>query len=315
MDTKSLFAPVDYVNALWDMRVDGYTGFPYGVVSLKSYCSAKYGDSSNSNKLKAAIEKYAPAVKGQFKADDYARIWSGQGQIVDFETILGAVNANQEKFKTDPGFKGYFAKTDFLQAMLDDGCLGIDCIGFVGTFLDFAGINRGYYASVPMDYSNAFPFVQSFAEIRPLSVVVHCSGTHIQIINSIEQTHADRLVVTLCQRSKGGPQINTGVTLRRGTGAVLDVARFRAQKAERTSQAAYEQKYAGGSNRPSYRDFVNEAEAELRKECMTEPPNGLGYRQGAIFNIDGHGGNPVSGNVYVGTMKGLHVIDYNTETP
>lgn len=315
METKALFSPVEYVQALWDMRVDGYTGYPFGIVSLTSYCSAKYGDSSNTNKLRAAIEKYSPATKGQIPAADYNRIWSGQGQIVDFEIVLGAVNANKDKFAADPGFKAYFKNADFLQAMLDDGCLGIDCIGFVGTYLDFAGINRGYYASVPMDYCNAFPFVQSLADIRPLSVVVHCSGTHIQIIHTIEQVHTDHLVVTLCQSSKGGPQINKGVVLRRGTGAVLDVVKFRSQKAQRTSKEAYDAKYPPGSKRPSYGVFVNEAEADLRKECMVQPANGIGYRGGAVFSVDGQGGNPITGNVYVGSLKNLHVIDWATETP
>ena len=315
METKALFSPAEYVNALWNMQVDGYTGAPYGTASITCYSSAKYGNNSNTGKLKTAIEKYSPTTKGLFNLDHYNRIWSGQGEIVDFETILGAVNDQKEKFAADPFFKKYFTQTNFLQAMLDDGCLGIDCIGFIGTYLDFACINRGYYASVPMDYSNGFPFVQSLTEIKPLSVVIHCSGTHIQIINSIDQISNDRLAITICQSSSGGPQINKGVTLRRGTGPVIDVVKFRAEKGQRTSQAAYEAKKAKfPTYSNSYRDFVNEAEKALRAECMIEPPNGIGYRNGAVFSIDGAGKNPVAGNVYIGSLKTLHVINWNTET-
>jgi hypothetical protein len=315
MDIKALFSPAEYVNSLWDMRVDGYTGFPLGAVSLTSYCSAKYGNSSNTGKFKAAIEKYSPTTRASFKSDEYSRIWSGQGEINNFETVLRAVNDNKEKFAADPFFKQYFNKTDFLQAMLDDACLGIDCIGFVGTYLDFACINRGYYASVPMDYCNAFPFVQDFTQIGALSVVVHCSGTHIQIINSIDSIFKDHLVVTLCQSSAGGPQINKGVTVRHGTGFVLDVDKFRAEKGQRISQAAYDaQKANDPSYNKSYKDFVNDAESALRKECTIVPATNLGYRRGAVFSIDGAGGNPVSGNVYIGTLKNMHVIDWKTES-
>lgn len=315
METKALFSPAEYVDALKNMSVDGYAGSPYGAVSLSSYCSAKYGDNSNTGRLRAAIEKYSPTTKGAFGPGRYERVWSGQGEIVDFETILGAVNSNKEKFASDPFFKRYFVGPNFLQAMLDDGCLGIDCIGFVGTYLDFACINRGYYASVPMDYCTAFPFVQSFTQIGALSVVVHCNGAHIQIINSIERVSNDNLVVTLCQSSKGGPQINRGVSLRKGTGVVTDVVKFRAEKGRRTSQAAYAAaKAADPTYSKSYRDFVNEAEAALRKECATVPASGLGYGDGAVFAVDGADGNPVSGNVYIGTLKRLHVINWQTET-
>ncbi len=315
MDTRASFSPEQYVNALRSMTVDGYTGYPNGEVELNSYLSAKYAV-NNGAKLKAAIAKYSPMTIGKIKPLDYARVWSGQGQIVDFETILGGVNENSEKFKADAGFKKYFDKTDFLQAMLDDSCLGMDCVGFVGTYLDFAGINRGYFGSAPMDYSGSFPFVQDLTQIKPLSVVVHCNGMHIQIINSIESIQNDHLMVTLCQSSSGGPQINRGVKLSHGTGNVLDVDGFRAEKKQKLTDAAYQEwltSDAAHKGKPKVA-FDNEVEAELRKKYMTVPATAIGYAHGAVFSVDGGGKNPVAGNVYVGTLKSLHVIDWNTET-
>ena len=176
-----------------------------------------------------------------------------------------------------------------LQAMVDDRMFGLDCIGFVGRYLEASGA-RGYHGMYPRNYLSVFPPVRDIREVDDLCILVWVSGSHIAIIDRVVERHPNRLVVDICQSSGGGPQLNTRATLTRlGSASFLD---FDAYQAAQT-QAARE-----------HRTLSTEDRTQLQRDNTTT--GATGYHNGIFF--DAQGGTrtlPVPGHVYVGKMPGL----------
>jgi hypothetical protein len=306
MHNIAQFTPYDYVNKLWNLVVPGYSGYPGGMVSLTTYLSANslFGGASTANGLLLLIRK---VVKGKPEAsvaslDGFSRVFSGQGMPNDIVAAMSIVNKYQDEFRQEPSLKKFFAKTDFLQEMVDGGCFGHDCIGFVGTYLAAAGVTTGYEGRRPLDYLNVFKPASNLDDIGPRSVVTLTNGMHIQMIDELTEFNANFIKVFLCQSSTGGPQCNAGVTLSAGGGDYLPVETFRAALAAKTYQSDFE---ADNAARKGRGEPARVYEMYLRSR-LTEHNKMTGYMGGAIFHIsaDGNPANPVGGSVYVGTMPG-----------
>jgi hypothetical protein len=306
MKSVAQFAPWEYVNKLHDMHVPGYTGFPDGSVTLRSYMSANpmFGGNANAAVLRKAlidIVKDKPEA-GFPKTPGFERVFTGQGLRSDMIAVMSIVNTYQAQFKAVPGLVKYFKEKDFLQAMADDACFGLDCIGFVGTYLVDSGLEDSYVGRRPLDYTAVFPPVQSLDEIKDYSVVMLTNGLHIQMIDTVNERKAGQIVVDLCQSTKGGPQTNFSVTIRSGGGDYLPVPEFRAALAGKT----YAQDHAAdNAARQSRGEKARDYESYLRAR-MTQKNVSIGYAGGAIFQLGANGEpqNIVGGSVYIGVASG-----------
>jgi hypothetical protein len=288
-------SPWDYVDNLWNIQVPMYSGSEGGVVSIRRYLSANtmFGGANKAMGLLAALKRAVKTVGyGSYVTEGSAvRVFTGQGSIDQFTEVFLFMCENKKILQNDPSLKGYFASENWIQAMVDGFCFGQDCIGFVGTYLEAAGVEK-YAGRVPLGFASVFKPVQSLDEIQHRSAVMLTNGMHVQMIDEVTDRSHGKITVDLCQSSTGGPQRNASVTINAGGGKFLDVPKFRAAlakwKAENPGKSA------------------NEQEQILRKTYSIENYQGLGYMNGAIFQLSAGGqpSNPVSGSVYVGTMEG-----------
>ncbi len=307
----ALLSPREYVDLLHALPVPGYTGYPEGLVAVTSYMSAnpQFGGGKGGNAKAGRLNGLLQSLtKGKPEAyltgqPGYGRVFSGQGLPMDIAIVMSLVNANRDALAKDPTFKDYFKVGDFLQAMADDGVFGIDCIGFVGTYLVQSGLEPKYVGRRPLDFAGLFKPVKSLDQVRPNSVVMLTNGLHIQMIDAVRPANGG-LMVDLCQSTKGGPQVNVGVSLTQphSGGSYLPVDEFRKANANKTYQADWEAdnraRQAAGSKARDYESFL--------REKMTAKGRQFGYLGGAIFQLGGNGapGNIVSGSVYVGVVDG-----------
>ena len=305
MKSVAQFAPWEYVNMLHDLRVPGYTGYPDSSVMISSYLSANamFGGNSKAGVLRAELIKI---VKGKPEAAiaqgaGFERVFSGQGLMEDIIAVMSVVNTYQAQFKAVPALAKYFKEQDFLQSMANDACFGLDCIGFVGTYLVESGLEGSYIGRRPRDYTSAFPPVRSLDDVTDYSVVMLTNGMHIQMIDTVNERSDGRIVVDLCQSTKGGPQTNFGVTIRSGGGDFLPVEEFRAALASKQ----YEKDHAAdNAARQSQGLKARDYESYLRAR-LTQKNVSFGYGGGAIFQIAANGEpqNVVGGSVYIGVAR------------
>lgn len=291
-------APYQYVYNLFKIEVPGYSGYPGGIVSITSYLSANtmFGGANKAMNLLQTLKRTVKtAGYGSYVVEgDAARVFTGQGSIDQFVEVFIFMNENKRLLQQEHLLKPYFAKDDWIQAMIDDHCFGQDCIGFMGTYLAEANVDARYVNRRPLDYASVFIPVKTLEEVEDRSVVMLTNGMHVQIIDQVIERSKDgnSITVDLCQSSKGGAQLNGGVRISAGGGNYLDVDKFRAAlqkwKAENPGKSA------------------NEYEAQLRSSMTVKNFHGFGYMGGAIFQLSGGGepANPVSGSVYIGTMPG-----------
>ena len=288
-------SPREFVSMLQSMPIAGYTGYPGGIVSVTSYVSGntEFDKKTLCPQLYALVCQVAKGKPEQVFTtfDGFRRIPSGQGGYADFFTFLDIINKYQAEFRRQPWLKKYFAETDFLQAICDAGGIGLDCIGFAGTYMEVAGLQASYVGRRPLDYASIFKPVRGLGEIKPYSAVMLTNGKHIQMIDSIDSVSKNSIKVTLCQSSSGGPQTNVGVTLTAGGGDYLHVEEYRRARDSKSRMAEYEQNKKGNE---SYDDYL--------RRTMTDHNAPNGYMHGAIFQLsrDGIPANPVGGSVYVG---------------
>ncbi len=307
MNKIAQFSPFEFVNKLHDLRVPGYAGCPDGSVILTSYLSANpmFGGKADSkaNILRAALQKIVSGKpeSGFTQTAGFDRVFSGQGSRANIISVMSIINKYQAEFKANPALAKYFKESDFLQAMADDACFGLDCIGFVGTYLVDAGLEASYVGRRPLDYTALFPPVKSLDQITDYAVVMLTSGLHIQMIDSVNERKNGSIVVDLCQSTKGGPQTNLGVTIKSGGGDFLPVETFRAALASKQ----YAQEHANdNTDRKSKGLAARDYETYLRAK-FTQPNTSFGFCGGAIFQLatNGEPANVVGGSVYVGVAK------------
>jgi hypothetical protein len=305
MKSVAQIAPWEFVNLLHDLRVPGYTGFPDSSVMISSYLSANamFGGNSKAGILHSELLRI---VKGKPEAaraqgGNFERVFSGQGLRDDIIFVMSVVNTYQAQFKAVPQLAKYFKEQDFLQAMADDAVFGLDCIGFVGTYLVDSGLEASYVGRRPLDYAAVFPPVKSLDDIKDCSVVMLTNGLHIQMIDSVNERKDGRIVVDLCQSTKGGPQTNFSVTIRSGGGDFLPVETFRAALASKqyADEQAADNKTRASQGLPA-RDYESFLRAKLTQKNVS-----FGYSGGAIFQLDPNGEprNVVGGSVYIGVAR------------
>src|SRR5262249_47384452 len=133
MNNTAQFSPLEFVGKLWHLEVPGYVGYPDGIVSITSYLSANamFGGNSKAGVLATALRRIAKS-KPEFaltQAPGFDRVFTGQGSRDNMVAAMTIINKYQSEFKADPGLAKYFKQADFLQAMIDDACVGLDCIG------------------------------------------------------------------------------------------------------------------------------------------------------------------------------------------
>jgi len=303
MNKIAQFPPWIFVTKLEDLHVPGYTGYPDGSVIISKYLSANaaFGGNSNAGVLSAAVARISRARNDStgLASDEYGRVFSGQGSRAGFIAVMQLINRHAAEFKKEPGLAKYFHQADFLQAMADDKCFGLDCIGFLGTYLVDAGLEAKYIGRRPLDYASVFKPVQSLSDVTDYSVVMLTNGLHIQMIDTVIERGNGYIDVHLCQSSTGGPQSNWGVRIRGGGGDYLPVEEFRA--------AVISKKYAQQhteDNAKRKREGLGERDYETYLRALLKQSNTpTGYCGGAIFTITSTGepSNPVSGSVYIGT--------------
>jgi len=308
MNNVAQFAPYEYVQKLHALTVPGYTGYPGGVVEITKYLSANpmFGGRPDSpaailsTELQRIIRSKPEA--SLTKAPGFDRVFTGQGSRDNIINAMSIVNKYQAEFKAVSTLAKYFKTGDFLQEMCDDACFGLDCIGFVGTYLVDAGLETTYTGRRPLDFTALFQPVKSLAEITDYSVVMLTSGLHIQMIDTVNERKSDSIVVDLCQSTKGGPQTNEGVTIRSGGGDYLPVEQFRAA----LNSKQYAQENADDNEVRKQQGLkTRDYETYLRAK-LTVGGKLFGFCGGAIFQLSKNGdpANTVGGSVYVGSAKG-----------
>jgi len=303
MGNIAQFTPEDYIRRLKTLTVPGYDG----TVAITRYMSANlaYGGNARpadlANAIAAAVKKRTDLAT-RTKVDGYGRVFTGQGDPDGFINVMGLVVEMREELAKTKALAEALKKPNYLQELCDRGVFGMDCIGFVGTYMSESCLEPSYPGGRPLDYAAKFPLVKDVDEIEQYSVVMKADGQHIQMLTDYEVQANGTLKVDLCQSaswggaydsSKGyGPQSNRGVLLRPGGGSYLPVEAFRAEMA----------KFKQQNSDPK---AIVAKEKELRTS-MTETNRKFGFGGGAIFQLGGDGSppNPVAGSVYIGVMKG-----------
>ena len=283
MNTSARLSPAEYVDKLHDLLVPGYKGEPSGKVSISTYlcANASFGGAANAGVLAVNLKKIAVAhSENSINQPGFWRIFNGQGSRDNFVAAMMLIDKYQDEFKKVKELAKYFKTNNFLQAMIDDKCFGLDCIGFVGTWLVEACLEGSYVGRKPLDYAAVFKPVKRLDEITDNSVVMLTNGMHIQVIDYVKSRDGNKsITVDLCQSSSGGPQTNTSVTIHSGGGNFLPVEEFR--KALATKQ--YDSDWnADNQDRQSKGLGQRDYETYLRAR-MTRSNTQFGYAGGAIF--------------------------------
>jgi hypothetical protein len=312
VQTVAQLSAYDFYCKLMNLTVPGYQGYPGGLVSVSTYLSANpsFGGNGKAAILRAALQGLAKAPEDVLltRSAGFGRVFTGQGSRDDMVAAMQLVGRSQDKLKANRDLAGFFSQKDFLQAMVDGKCFGLDCIGFVGTYLVDAGLEDAYTGRRPLDFADVFPPVKSLDEVKDLSVVMLTNGLHVQMIDTVNERGDGYIKVDLCQSSSGGPQCNCGVTIRSGGGDYLPVEEFRQALADKRYAADHADDNAARQRAGQQpRDYETYLRARLKR-----PNTASGYRGGSIFQLhaDGDPKNPVGGSVYVGVARGgLSVAD------
>ncbi len=324
MTVEARFGPANYVDMLHAVQVPGYSGSPDGKVSINRYLSAntRFGGANHAGALLVQLQSLTNGTADQPRVHTpaFGRVFTGQGAIDDIVYAMTLVIAHQQQIRALPQFAPFFSGPNYLQAMIEGYCFGLDCIGFIGTYLVAAGVHQQYHGRRPLDYLSEFRPVQTIAGIKDLSIVALTSGEHIQIIEKVLRTTEHSVTIELCQSTSWpravafdaaharGPQCNRGLTVTdsaaSGGGDFLPVEQFRAamRSPERRQEWQEAQQALPAAERVDFETY-------LRKLMTQHHYRGLGYEQGGLFNISGGGtpANPVGGWVYVGTLRDFTV--------
>lgn len=301
------FSPSDYV----DMLTNGFYQQDNGLfANLTKYLSAnnRYGGSSRAETLLQCLLR---VTRGQpehvrLTNPDFQRVFTGQGLYEDIYAAMSMVESFKDDLSSDATLRSYTSRQDFLQKMVDDTYFGLDCIGFVGTYLVAASAQPAYVGRRPLDYLSAFRPLKSIGEIDDLCILTVTSGEHIQIIDNVTERHDSYIICDICQSSSGGSQTNIGVCISAGGGNYLDVDRFRAALASRSLESDWQSdnasRVAAGRRARDYESYL--------RSIFTEGGHAAGYMGGAIFQLSRTGSppNPVGGSIYVGRLPdGMHI--------
>jgi hypothetical protein len=218
--------PSDYVTALTDpgLSVDGTSA----QVPLQQYLSPKYGGGNRvANILHGALWQILKSREGPRPGDEhflgvpYERRWritNGQGRADDIGLLMGSFWRNRDRLSVSVSaeFADYFpddaGPEDLIGGLVDRKVFGLDCVGFVGRYLEAAGVYNDYPHYVPENYlrNGDFPAITEVSQLDVLCVLVWANNAHVAIIDWIDEWHFDDAwpaygLVTICQSSSGGP--------------------------------------------------------------------------------------------------------------
>lgn len=162
---------------------------------------------------------------------------------------------------------------------------GYDCIGFVGRYLEEAGVFPKYPGMYPRHYLDRFFPVQKIGDIDDGCIVVWINGSHIAVIDTKVKIEGGVATVNLCMSTSGGPQTSKGATLTHiASSTFLDFGSYGKEVDGKT--------------------VTEDERKEIQKKYQAS--GSRGYRDGLFFNIAaGTPSFPNNGTVYVGKMKDL----------
>lgn len=308
------FTPSKYVETLRKIPVPGYAPGG-GYVGITRYVSAnpRFAGNARARALLGALLRLEtdPAARQRLQLPGALEVFSGQGMPANIAWVFGRVIHHRQALCAVPELSVPLAAPNFLQAMCDQAVIGMDCIGFVGTYLASSGVHRYYGGNTPETFLHEFRPVASLDEVHELCVIVTCGFSHVQIIERVAHRGRNRLLVDICQSTAGGPQVNRGVTLVLGSGdyvAVDRVAQLRAEHRDPTPGQEGDrlwQDYCASIATPTERGFT----AWLRPRMLLrgQSQGTIHGRTGAIFRLGTNGTqpNPVGGAVFVGAKRDL----------
>lgn len=243
--SQAFMSPADF--AIWTSE----TGFATsgGNVKLNRYLSA-----SESNHGSYTSQDLCSILRGMMMKTNtmpgfknYTRISTGQGYINDFVLLWNWMYAHLDMVRTikfqghtaekNPAGDGYVkVPTKFLDLskvfregrafpeamaeLVDNGCFGWDCIGFVSQYL----ITIGHLDEYKTWYSNDYLVAGNFKPITGIDNITPCCvlvfGTwHIVLVSDVEyvvlneSTGSLSAKVTVAQSYTGGPKARYGCVL------------------------------------------------------------------------------------------------------
>jgi hypothetical protein len=298
---KADIPPREFVQ---DLRDPGIWWPPLNdFVKISQYlCAVKgYGGNDKALQLKQAI---ATIVRGtpdeatinRIGPQEWGMVFTGQGKPDNFAAVISILCDYADQFKAYKDASGkaifaeYYKKDKPIQAMVDDKMLGLDCIGFVGRYLEEAKIWPSYRGMYPRQYLSFFSPIRDIGDMEPVSVLVWINGSHIAVIDAIQYiadwASPQYAVVDICQSSSGGPQLNKGVRLQITSSTWLDFG-------------AYGRAVDG-------KTLSEDQLKEQRQKYTSEQASSRGYAGGEMFSVQlGDPAPPVRGTVYVGKMKDM----------
>lgn len=153
-------------------------------------------------------------------------VFSGQGMPQDIIAVMNFV-ATQAPLMLAACSRSHVLRHYFeggnptlggLRQMVADEMFGHDCLGLVGTYLVWCGVEARYPRLSQAQYETVLGWerVTSLAQVDDRCVLLWLttSVNHIAIIDRVTARNGDSLTIDLCQSSRGGPQVNVGATLR-----------------------------------------------------------------------------------------------------
>src|SRR5262249_1714380 len=150
------------------------------------------GGNANAKRMLAALRAVVKGTSDEgelnsIPSSEMDRIINGQGKPKHIRTVMELIWENREGFKNykeggKTTFGKYFEKTNPLQEMVADTMFGLDCIGFVGRYMEASGIMTDYPPFYPRNYLDRFFPIDSIWKIDSCSVLVWVKGVHIALI-------------------------------------------------------------------------------------------------------------------------------------
>lgn len=165
-------------------------------------------------------------------------VFSGQGLPQDIVEVMNFTVQQGDLMQAMTGsghvLREYFSdgapNLATLRRMVDDEVFGMDCLGFVGTYLVWCGVRSSYPRMSVSQYAESG--ISGCAPINSLDgVEARCfllwaalDTQHIAIIDQVVERRGSGLLINLCQSSRGGPQTNVGVTLTHNGGGMFSIS-------------------------------------------------------------------------------------------
>lgn len=314
MPTASM-SPASFVrNVLWRLPVSQQGG---PTVRLAAYVCGNGKNDVNAKVMRAAL--VAAAQKNRFTLPPkdarnqhlFETLFTGQGSPLAFWQMFMTTCL----WKND--IKAYGARTgkpgpfeniigderpdhQIIQDLIDRKYFGMDCIGFVGRYLEAAGVLSAYMGLYPRQYLDMFTPVRSLAELDDLCVLVWADGSHIAIVDQVLRRTTQQGVVTevvVCQSANDGPIVNERARIVEASAqSVLDIA-------------AYNKALAALEAQRSRKEIKTHDEFESKRQALIKSlrtqTSTVGYRGGRLFHFGPPKAGYPSGTVYIGRMANL----------